>query len=461
MKTIHTEFPKQRPEGFPLKAIRGNASATIYLIHDAKGDCFRLPYQEAGKRKFHRFPDYDGVRAKGNEMLEQVASGNMDAIALTNADKLIYETALDILRPLGVRLDTAVHQYADAVKILGADMVVAAAHEYLDRHLNKVKHCLVPKAVEDFIADQERREQADRLSAVHVRRQAARLRAFAQSIAIKVASVKAEDIDRFLDGLKKKDKAAVGARTRDNWADTIVGFFEWAKLKRYTPDDYDELGRITRLDSDRDGLIEIYTPAEIQTLLEKAKSKADRDLIPFLSIGAFAGLRTSEFLKLDWADVRISNGNPHIIVQKGKRKQRGKSRRIVPMAANLKTWLHPEAQRGGPVWGQSEPQLYKRLQELAAKAGVSWKSNALRHSFVSYRMALVKDETQVALEAGNSAQMIFSNYRELVTEQDAQQWFSIAPAPQRSRKIVSLADHAKRASKASAHPQTVAASAQP
>jgi hypothetical protein len=46
------------------------------------------------------------------------------------------------------------------------------------------------------------------------------------------------------------------------------------------------------------------------------------------------------------------------------------------------------------------------LQETArrqtAKAtGVNWQHNTLRHSFCSYRLALVKSAAKVALEAGN------------------------------------------------------------
>jgi hypothetical protein len=33
----------------------------------------------------------------------------------------------------------------------------------------------------------------------------------------------------------------------------------------------------------------------------------------------------------------------------------------------------------------------------------------------------------VALEAGNSPQLIFSNYRQLVTEAETAKWFSILP----------------------------------
>jgi hypothetical protein len=58
---------------------------------------------------------------------------------------------------------------------------------------------------------------------------------------------------------------------------------------------------------------------------------------------------------------------------------------------------------------------------------LSWKHNGLRHSFISYRVAEIKNVAQVALEAGNSPQIIFSNYRALVRPADAQKWFSIVP----------------------------------
>ena len=55
------------------------------------------------------------------------------------------------------------------------------------------------------------------------------------------------------------------------------------------------------------------------------------------------------------------------------------------------------------------------------------RANALRHSFISYRVAVTKDVPKVSLEAGDSPKMIDSNYRELVTDRAAHRWFSIAP----------------------------------
>ena len=58
----------------------------------------------------------------------------------------------------------------------------------------------------------------------------------------------------------------------------------------------------------------------------------------------------------------------------------------------------------------------------------AWKNNGLRHSFISYRLAAIQNTAQGALEAGNSPQMIFRHYRELVRPVDAEKWFGLTLA---------------------------------
>jgi hypothetical protein len=58
---------------------------------------------------------------------------------------------------------------------------------------------------------------------------------------------------------------------------------------------------------------------------------------------------------------------------------------------------------------------------------IDWPRNVLRDSFISYRIAIVQSADQVALEAGNSPSIIFKHYRELATEDLADQWFGILP----------------------------------
>ena len=69
------------------------------------------------------------------------------------------------------------------------------------------------------------------------------------------------------------------------------------------------------------------------------------------------------------------------------------------------------------------------MSDVAVKAGIpgGWRQNALRHSFISYRVALTGDVARTALEAGNSPKMIFRHYREIVDEEAAKAWFAITP----------------------------------
>jgi hypothetical protein len=71
--------------------------------------------------------------------------------------------------------------------------------------------------------------------------------------------------------------------------------------------------------------------------------------------------------------------------------------------------------------------IVNALRRLGLRSGVTMKRNGLRHSFVSYRLAITHNANQVALEAGHSADVLFRHYRELCTEAEAFRWFAIAP----------------------------------
>lgn len=178
------------------------------------------------------------------------------------------------------------------------------------------------------------------------------------------------------------------------------------------------------------GKIEIFTPKEMAALL----SKADDDLIPFLAIGAFAGLRSAEIERLDWSHVDLVQGHIEITADNAKTA----SRRLAPIPSNLKAWLAPIYQRKGRVFPISTAggNLTERLQALAAETGMNgWRKNALRHSFISYRVAAEQNVSQVALEAGNSPAIVFSNYRSVVKPSEAKTYFGISPAPTESNTV--------------------------
>jgi len=143
-------------------------------------------------------------------------------------------------------------------------------------------------------------------------------------------------------------------------------------------------------------------------------------LRPFLALGAFAGLRTAELQRMDWGDIDLDRGFITVAASKAKTRRR----RLVPVSENLKLWLNPIRQASGPIC------VHVCAQHAAREKceGFKWAKNGLRHSFISYRLAVLHDTARVALEAGNSPQVIFSHYRELVTPEQAQAWFDVNPA---------------------------------
>jgi hypothetical protein len=98
---------------------------------------------------------------------------------------------------------------------------------------------------------------------------------------------------------------------------------------------------------------------------------------------------------------------------------------VIPITENLAAWLEPLERKGKVV--PSVKAHHRAVAAHAAALKIDWPRNVLRHSFISYRIAIVKSADQVALEAGNSPSIIFKNYRELTTEQEAEKWFGILP----------------------------------
>ena len=120
-------------------------------------------------------------------------------------------------------------------------------------------------------------------------------------------------------------------------------------------------------------------------------------------------MRSKELLRLTWLDLERRKGFIEITAGKAKTAQR----RLIPVLPGLAQWLMVAPRFGEKVWPHSRPYFFEAMRETAGKAGVPWKANGLRHSFISYRLAMTQDVAQVALEAGNSATMIFRHYREL------------------------------------------------
>jgi integrase len=398
---------------------RGNITVRTYRYQKNGATYFNVADYSSGKRVFLGFPDLKKAKCEAELIAARMATGDQDVLQLRSSDRAAYMRAVQLLAPSGVPLESAVAQFAEASRILGKASVVEAAKFFVQRNPSILPKKSVREVVDEFLADKKAKGKGERyLSDLRYRGNK-----LADAFKCGIAEMTAAKIEDFLLSLK------LSAQSYTNFRRVLGTLFAFAKRRGYLLKDHDELDRVEKLRPDN-GEIEIYTPDEFSRLLNAANA----DFLPSLAIGGFAGLRSSEIERLDWAEVHLDER--FIQIKKGKTKT--PSRRLVPIVENLAAWLAPLSKSNGPVWPHAHDSFYDAQQETAAATvtesgdAVRWKQNALRHSFISYRLAAVQNVNQVALESGNSAAMIHKHYKQLVTPGEAGKWFSIHPDARRS-----------------------------
>lgn len=416
---------------FP-KVIRvGHSKATIYKTPSHGSDAFTVVWYEGKARKRKVFAELNLAETHATTKVTSQAHGELDILQLTGEERLAYVRAKEALAEFNLAVDSAAIEYRDAKRLLRGGSLLEAARYYSEHRLYDLPRKTVAEVFEELL----KAKRAEGLSERYLQDLDSRVGQFKKKFQGLITAVKGPAIKEWLQGLK------IANRTRNNFRIALQTFFSFAKEQHYLERNWHEFDSVpvwkTKIDE-----VEIFTPGELRTLL----AAADPRMIPFLTIGAFAGLRSAEISRLDWAKVNLKTG--YITVDAGIAKTN--SRRLVPITDNLRAWLKPVAKTHGPVMElENVANAIQRLVDATRPAGedaegkphepaVKWKHNALRHSFCSYRLAAIKTAAQVSLEAGNSPQMIFKHYRELVTEEEATEWFGIAPKAKSQGKIVEL-----------------------
>jgi integrase len=367
-----------------------------------------------GERRMQGFSDAGKARQKAEQIARQLATGETTAATMRNSDAASYGRAVELLRPFNVSLEVAAAILAKAAEIVGIDRVIEAATFY-DRHgADKITRRTVTATVAELIVAKRARGKSER----YLGDLAARLKRFAKDFAVDISSVTGPNVQGWLDKLKSKKTGKIAPQTAKNYRTVLFTLFSFAESHGYIIKGANPIADTDSI-STNGGAIEIYSPSEIAALLKAAPV----EFVPFLALGAFAGLRAAETERLEWADIDMAGG----FITIGSDKAKTASRRIVPILPNLSAWLTPYAGKTGKVWKPGPNLLRDARAETVKSAKIEWKDNALRHSFISYRLASIQNAAQVALEAGNSPGVVFRHYRELVKPDTANAWFAVSP----------------------------------
>jgi integrase len=431
---------------WPLLIKRGNVTVKVYRGQNRIGNTvypqFTLAYYSGNQRVRRKFSDLVEVQREAEIAATKLAAGDHEVLKLTAADRALYLQSLEVLRPLNIPLNVAVLEFVAARKGLPEGATLNEAVDFFRRRSPAYfEKRTVQQVVDEIVAT----KTAAGLSEVHIKDLTLRLGRFAADFSMPIGSVTSTMLQTWLNAMKRSP------RTKLNVMRHVTGLFRYAIGKKYLPKDAIEEVQAVQIPRESPGDISILSPTEMRELLSVA-SLVKPEMVPWLAVAAFSGLRTAELVRLRWEEIDLVSR--HITVPAAKAKTR--SRRLAPITDNLLAWLEPIRQPSGPVipyvsWWNEPGRLVvavnkiRREQEAedAKQQGrdprpvpkFHWKQNSLRHSFISYRVAMIKDVAAVALECGNSPGVIFSNYRELVTEAQAKAWFGVMP-PRESNLIL-------------------------
>jgi integrase len=398
----------------------------------------QLPAAAGGRRVARN--SVKAIIAIGREYANTISNGQISLLSFSQAKKASVQRAEELLRPSGLSLELFAADGAAALAILRAAIgdfptgaLALAARFYADHHAKGVASRTCPEILQELLAARK----TDGAAQNTLEDLASRLGRFAKDFTGPVLSIAGPDLNAWL------RKLPVTRRTRNNYRGALVAFYRFAKDNHYVPRDWSAMDDVHRA-KDEPIRIALFPADEFQRILAARESiekgMADRGrpyktMIPYLAIGAFAGLRHEEMCAgkdpngkplpvLDWRDVDLKRKRIHVREEVARKIGRD---RFVPLSDNLIAWLKPyaEARPSGPICELANAN--NAFQRAARLAKVQWRDNGLRRTFISSRLALVENIGKVALEAGTSPERINKNYKKTVDAEEAAAWFAINP----------------------------------
>lgn len=376
---------------------------------------FRLTYATPTGRKREHFSDRKEAEARMKEVKSDQARFGLSVTAMTSTTRADAAAAERILVGTGLTL-------------------VELARTAVEKKRREDSGKPMPEAVAAFMQDRSK------LSGEYLATLKSRATYISNFFAGRTtSSITAADCQLMLDGLA----GTFSPGTVRHYRTQLSMLFAFCESRGWITSNPAKKTTKVKVTSQE---VAILTPQEAATLL----SVCHRDIRPGVIIATFCGLRNAEIERLDWKAISLAQG----IITIGAGVAKTNSRRVVTIPENAKAWLAPYAQESGNVW-PSDPTKARDLWTLSrVNAGYGpffsdyppardaqldpktkktrkdlkpWPANALRHSAISYRLAMTPDLPKLAYESGNSPAIIQRHYNGLATPQAAKLFFDIMP----------------------------------
>jgi integrase len=342
----------------------------------------RLQRTEGAQKKF--FTKESIAKAYVERLAKQLGDYYSQALGLSDRQKLEASECYRLLEKHDASLFDAVHHYLT----------------YLDQTKKSIP---VSELFDEFLSV----KQQDNVSPKYLADLRSKLGRFVNSFHNTiVCNLTIAQIEAWIRSLD------IGTVSRESYRRNVSVLLEFGRRRGYLRANPAADIKIRRRP---EGEVSILTPDELRNLL----SKCAPEIVPYVAICAFAGLRPSEAASLLWSDIHLD------AMQIEVRARHSKTRRyrLVPIQPNLGEWLMRYRSEDGSVYYSR-----RKFREAYRAAGMDeWKMDILRHSYGTYRLPILKSADALALEMGNSPDVIFRHYRRPMNEASASAYFDLRP----------------------------------
>lgn len=227
-----------------------------------------------------------------------------------------------------------------------------------------------------------------------------------------VAEITLSDVEAWLASRNSAPSSARAERTR------LSALFEFCIRRGWM-----QANPIDRLETIRseDKVPAIFTANESEKLIRFCARDAV-DVLPYVALGLFCGLRPDEAARMRWESIKL--GDASVVVDAATSKVR--RRRVVTMRSPAVAWLTLCKRDAGPV-APGRKTLFEFRKDAASVIGRPWPQDVLRHTCASHWLADAGDSARVAHELGNSVEILHRHYKALVSRDDAVRFWNIHP----------------------------------
>lgn len=224
---------------------------------------------------------------------------------------------------------------------------------------------------------------------------------------------------------------ALPLQPRTRWGIYATGrtFARWAVRFRFASvNPFEAMGAPDKGDPPKT----ILTVEQMKELLDAEKVARALKVAPpsymmaWIALGAFAGLRSEEILRMTWDQVDFETKEIHVPDFAIKKTRGGMRERYVAMLPAFLSFC-PRGEKGAKIIPVSRTTFHYHATRLAGILGErAWPHNCLRHSFASYHLAMWEDAGKTAHQMGHtSTAMVHQNYARAVKKADAVKWWGI------------------------------------